>query len=590
MHRLKALSQPTRWRALGALSRAGITTNDFKLAYTSATQSGKAGAYVFNRTDCDGYVIVSADDAACPLLAYSDEGSFSATDMPEVMKWWLDGISSTIAEAAEAGVSYDASSAARAPLNRPAIAPLCTAKWDQGTPFNNLCPVIEGYRCPTGCVATAMAQILYSMKYPETTQGVAEYYLGQQLMSMALEGMPLDWDKMQDIYGSSYTQDAANAVATLMKACGYATAMGYTAGTSGTLVGRIPGALRDNFKIDVNCRVIARLPYTSPEWEEIVYNNLRDCGPVIYNGQSNLGGHSFVCDGYDGNGYFHFNWGWAGSSNGYYLLGALGPEVQGYGGFAGGFNFDQQIIAGIQPPTGDPKIEYPDQLAQAGSTTAVVSSGTLRFNVTDNTGAGWSNLTDHDFHLYIGARFEPINGKSDGAFVIRGKYATLDELTLSASHYYSNSPMRIVVPLPDELADGDYKVTPVTWQADGDPSDHNDILCPPGHVNYVLLNASNNTFTVSNVDPKVLVYSNLETLSEIISGKSSKIKFTVTNNSDRTLSQCVAPVITSKGYLFKYLGTTMVVTLEQGETKDIESVGRFYDPNGNECNVASDTK
>lgn len=576
-----------RVRAIGESSRAGTNVEDYTLSHTALSESGTPGAYIFSRS-AGGYVIVSADDVATPLLGYSNEGSFSKESMPEAMKWWLDGISNMIAEASSSGLTHSQATLGTS-LNRPAIPPYCTAKWDQGAPFNNLCPVIDGYRCPTGCVATAMSQILYSMKYPETTCGVADYYLGETRMTMDLEGMSLDWDKMQDSYGSNYTQESADAVAVLMKACGYSTAMGYSASTSGTLVGRISPALRNHFRIDVNCRVVARLPYTTQEWEEIVYNNLRDCGPMIYNGQSNLGGHSFVCDGYDGNGYFHFNWGWSGNSNGYFLLGALGPEVQGYGGFAGGFNFDQQIVAGIQRPTGDAKIEYPDQLAQSGSTTAVVSNGTLRFNVTDNSGKGWSNMTDHDFYMCIGALFEPLYEGAADALIQRGKYATLDVLHLAPSYYFSNNPMRIVVPLPDELPDGDYKVTPVTWPSEGDSSQYSDILCPPGEVNYVLLHVKDNEFTVSNVDPKLIEYSDLEVVTDIVSRKSAKLRFTATNNSDQSLSQCIAPVITTKGYLFKYVGTTTIVNLEPGESKDIECVARFFDPNGSECNVSGET-
>ena len=145
------------------------------------------------------------------------------------------------------------------------------------------------------------------------------------------------------------TEQQQEAVARLMVAAGHSVEMGYSPEASGATSIRIGRALGLYFRYDKSLRYLQRDYYPLDEWEEIIYTSLLNDGPVIYDGQANIGGHSFVCDGYSADGYFHFNWGWGGMSDGYFLLDALDPINQGIGGADSGFNYMQDIIVGIRP-------------------------------------------------------------------------------------------------------------------------------------------------------------------------------------------------------------------------------------------------
>ena len=132
---------------------------------------------------------------------------------------------------------------------------------------------------------------------------------------------------MIDSYNGSYTDEQAAAVAYLMKACGYSCDMAYTPNSSGALSINAAKALFENFKYNPNLQYLNRDYLSATEWENIIYAELAAKRPVLYGGRSSSVGHEFVCDGYDGNGYFHFNWGWGGMSDGYFLLDALNPGL-----------------------------------------------------------------------------------------------------------------------------------------------------------------------------------------------------------------------------------------------------------------------
>lgn len=316
--------------------------------------TGQPALYVINRSDEGGFVVVSADHLVTPLLGYSDSGEFDPANMPDNMRWWLSQYSEEIAaaiengvgEAAE-GVSYQAFMRA----NRKAIPPKLKTKWDQGDPYYNDCPAVGTRRTYTGCVATAMAQILNYHKWPEHGKGTHTYRwdAGSRNLTYDFASATFDWNNMLDTYGSSATATQRAAVANLMYACGVSVDMNYGTSASGAISERVPVGLREYFGFDNGVQMRQRTSYTQEQWETMVYNELNDNGPVYYAGQAPEGGHAFVCDGYE-NGYFHFNWGWSGVSDGYFLLGALNPEDQGIGGYAGGFNSSQRIVTGLKKP------------------------------------------------------------------------------------------------------------------------------------------------------------------------------------------------------------------------------------------------
>lgn len=323
-----------------------------QLVMTGKAKDGALAYYVF--TDASKTLFLSADDVAIPLLGYSDKGNFDPATMSPELKWWLE----TYAEEIEYAVKNNKyvlgssdSADKQVHVNGGAIAPLLSTTWDQGTPYNNYCPVKSGERTVTGCVATSMSQVMNYYKWPETQVASISYeWNGQTLTSPATV---IDWSNMRNSYQYNYTDAQAQAVARLMQLAGYSVKMQYDIaanGGSGAFSVDVRGALVEKFGYDIGTDYILRDYYSTDEWAQKIYDNLANIGPVIYNGRGTNGGHSFVCDGYDGNGKFHMNWGWSGVSDGYFVLSALNPSALGTGGGSGGFNIGQGAVIGIRKP------------------------------------------------------------------------------------------------------------------------------------------------------------------------------------------------------------------------------------------------
>ena len=325
-----------------------------KLIYTEYI-ADQPTLYIFSTSG--GNLILSADDEVAPLLGYGIKGGMERNWSP-AFKSWLKTLSDEI-ECVREGKAHAAYSGTRTGDFSP-IAPLCKTTWSQDEPYYNRCPknVKEGKRCYTGCVATAMAQVMKFHSWPASGEGEISYTCSSVSFPLRLDfaAQIYDWSNMLDSYAGEYTDAEADAVAFLMKSCGYSVEMNYSTSGSGALSQRIAPALGNNFKYDKSkIRFILRDYYTLEEWETMIYNSLKTYGPVILDGQSNEGGHSFVCDGYDRDGYFHINWGWGGVSDGYFLLSALDPYNQGIGGSGdnSGFNFMQDAIINITPAKGE---------------------------------------------------------------------------------------------------------------------------------------------------------------------------------------------------------------------------------------------
>ena len=265
--------------------------------------------------------------------------------MPDNLRWWLDEYARQIAYAAQS----DDEAGDATIISRPDVAPKLTTLWDQIQPYNDQTPFCNGLPCPTGCVATAMAQIMNWHKWPEKPTGQKSfnsYYIGN--LSIDFDQLTFDWDKMLDRYIQSSPQENIDAVATLMLACGYAAEMTYHNNSSGATGYNAVNGMMTHFGYSKAMSLECRQWYEIDEWDSLVYAELTENGPVYYEGNGDGGGHAFVCDGYDSaTGLFHFNWGWSGSGNGYYRLSALNPTVQGTGGNSAGYNYTQDIIRGL---------------------------------------------------------------------------------------------------------------------------------------------------------------------------------------------------------------------------------------------------
>ena len=360
-----------------------------------AESTGEAAYYVFNIGDNQGFVIVAGDDRINPILGFSDEGSFDEAKAPANMKAWLNEYAQQIALLDKVSSIKGAIAAPKAENvvdTRNSIAPMITSKWNQADPYWNKCPEFMdidengdtiGEIAYAGCVAVSMSQIMNYHKWPEhTTKTIPSYTFPYSTgdynwVTIEMEELPVtsfDWDHMKDSYNGSEDEVYTDAVATLMYYAGAAVKSQYGLSATGAYTDDIPKGFTEYFAYDPSTiQIKYRTDFTQDVWDDMVYQELADGRPMIYNGTAGSGGgHSFVCDGYEYGNYFHINWGWGGMGNGYFQLAVLNPRESGIGGSssAEGYNMKQNIIIGIQPGdpngSGTPEPQVEDALTATG--------------------------------------------------------------------------------------------------------------------------------------------------------------------------------------------------------------------------------
>ena len=377
----QALSIAKRFAASHKLQSTSLKLEHKATRLNATTGGNKAAYYVFNASNRGGYVIVAGDDRAPAVLGYSDKGTFDSNNLPEAMQDLLEGYAAQI-EALDHGAKAEAVRSAGA-----AISPLVHATWSQNAPYNILLPYVGGSHAVTGCVATAMAQVMHYWQWPaRPTQTIPAYTTStKHIYRPALEPVDFDWQAMHDTYLTTDTlSNEALAAARLLVYCDQSVEMDFMNGVSGAPTSRVPSALSTYFGYKGSAHTLKRVNYTSQQWTDTIYHELASQRPVIYSGSKRTGGHAFVCDGYDGNGLFHINWGWNGQSNGYFLLNVLNADAQGTGSASGtyGYIYDQGIIVGIEP--GEAESEFVLTSANVRLEDAVTTRESIsgRFSVT----------------------------------------------------------------------------------------------------------------------------------------------------------------------------------------------------------------
>lgn len=328
--------------------------------------------YIFTTEDNCGFVIVSGDDCATPILGYSTDGYIDMNNMPIQLCDLLQSYSEEIQFAIDNNIQASDSVASswqaylRAPQSQmatTAVSPLVSTKWNQSPYYNAKCPNDAtlsplGGHPTTGCVATAMAQIMKYWGYPSKGSGSKSYKSENYgTLSANFSITTYDWTNMPIKLTSSSSNTQVNAVSTLMFHCGVGVEMNYNCdghGSSGAYTVDVGGgkasaekALRQYFGYSSS---VTGKKWTSSTtettWKNMLKTELNNNRPILYSGRSSSsGGHAFVCDGYDSNDRFHFNWGWGGSADGYFSLTALTPSSYN-------FSEGQQAIIGIQPANG----------------------------------------------------------------------------------------------------------------------------------------------------------------------------------------------------------------------------------------------
>ncbi len=339
--------------SLAYQARAAVTVADTQTVY-----------YVFNAPNASGFVIVAGDDAVEPVLGYSTTGSFSMSRPSPEFMWWMGLYQRQIVDAARrhviapAGVArmWEAMQAPTQAGSTPApvqaaaaVGPLLKTEWDQSPYYNALCPFDRSAneRTVTGCVATAVSQIMKYHNYPQRGRGDHGYsHQAYGYLYANFANATYNWAAMPNrVTGPN------DAVALLMYHVGVSCDMSYGTGSSGGS-GAYPSdaaeALKRYFDYKETVRNVERSSYNDNAWNSLIRSELDNSRPVEYHGFGDGSGHSFVCDGYNGN-YFHINWGWDGQYNGYFLLSDLTPDNVGTGGGSGSYNTAQGAIIGIEP-------------------------------------------------------------------------------------------------------------------------------------------------------------------------------------------------------------------------------------------------
>ena len=334
----------------------------------SAQHGGQPAYYVFPYGENKGFVIVSGDDLMPDIVAYSSQGSYDPTCLPDGYKDFLAQYAQMI-EALQQGdpvvTQLVAESRAQraAKASRAKVSPLLGGrKWNQYAPFNDQCPMDGSQRSLTGCVATALAQVFAYWRHPTALKAdIPAYTTNTKGISVPAisAGEPYDWDNMLDEYVSGqYNQTQADAVAQLMLHCGAALQMDYTSSSSGTSI--YTSRLAKYFGYDSQTmQEVRRADYTLSDWMDLLDAELSAKRPILYRGQSSTTGHQFVCDGADGDGLYHINWGWGGHNDGYYDITLLNPGTGGAGSGTGTDGYSQECAAviGIQPGSGDAPVD-----------------------------------------------------------------------------------------------------------------------------------------------------------------------------------------------------------------------------------------
>ena len=337
-----------------------------KVLNKQQSTTSSRGYYVFPHDGNCGYTIVSGDDRMPEIVGYSTTDTYSEENMPDGMKHLMqayEAMATALANGdakAERCLAEKEALAADSTYRQPRVAPLLAdVAWGQSEPYNNLCPMYDGQRrTVTGCVATAMAQLMMYYKYPQTLKSdIPAYQTSSYQLNMPLvsAGERYDWDNMLPQYsGSAYTAAQANAVAKLMYHCGLSAKADHGPSTGAWCT---PYVLVKYWGYDPDViKHLYREKFSLREWTAILDAELQASRPVYYTGCSTTsGGHAFLCDGADGNGLYHINWGWSGWNNGYFDITVLNSDYSGAESAtapADGFNYTCKMIVGIMPDNG----------------------------------------------------------------------------------------------------------------------------------------------------------------------------------------------------------------------------------------------
>ena len=495
-----------------------------------------AAYYAFNIGNNDGFVIVSGDDSLTELVGYSDSGSFDPDNMPDNMRSWLQAYSGYVAS-----VQAGDSKAKRQQLGNVTtivVRPFVTTEWNQGEPYDRLTPLLDnGAHCATGCVATAMAQVMKYYEWPERGEGSNSYeYDPYGTLSMDFSQSVYDWENMLDIYSSYYDEEGnivpeyndgqARAVAKLMYDCGISVNMMYGE-SSGAYDPAIPNAFKSYFKYKSD--IYYRDNMSSKEFMDVLLSELDEKRPVLICGAGLGGGHAFVGDGYDSNNFVHINWGWGGLSDGYFNVNYLDPSNLGTGGGSGAFQWGQSMTTAYPNYTGETpereqmKFTYVNDDEYTGG----ISIAVEEFQQSQPQEVFLTNVQNIGGETYYGYLSAAVFD-TDGNMVATG-LSSFPVDGLPSSYYYQGS-FSVTLDF-SQLSDGEYEIYGISKE-NSNEYDYNWIKFES--TLHIKIRVGNGIVTVITQEYDLSLTKQIEKPEKIYIGGNAEFVATIRNNSSLT--------------------------------------------------------
>jgi hypothetical protein len=370
--------------------KANLYHNPVSIDDVVITESFVKGSdfFVFTFTS-GGFVIVSAEDAVSPVIGYSITGYYKDSDQPDSYRNFIQTYSdaiqfirdNNIQQSAEVKSQWEyyAANDPESLMNSSkdkSVDPLVQCKWNQSYPYNVYCPEDPngpGGYVYSGCVATAMAQVMYYWRYPlQGTGSHTYYYPPYGNLTANFGATTYQWEGMQNTIDHEFPGPNAE----LQYHCGVAVDMMYGPDGSGAYSTDVPPALINYFNYSPDCYFSWKDNHSNTEWVNMLKENIDNGWPMYYSGYSSAGGHAFVCDGYQEE-YFHFNFGWGGSSDGYYTLLTVN-----------GFNDGQGAVFDTYPESNYPYYFTGDHLVTIKSGSITDGSGPIE-NYENNVTSSW---------------------------------------------------------------------------------------------------------------------------------------------------------------------------------------------------------